>query len=78
MTMPTSVASSAVNPAAEAAAAEAIAMGGQQARRLTMLFALLLGIVAIVPVVLITSLAMHQLAVQPRLTPYAVVLAVLL
>src|SRR6188508_964663 len=53
MTMPTCLMPSAKDPLAEAVAAEAIAMGGKHARRLTWLFALLLGVVAVIPIALI-------------------------
>ena len=77
MTMPTSLTSSAKGPFAEAEA-EAIAMGGKHARRLTWLFALLLGVVAVLPVALIVGLAMRQVTQHAALTPYVMILATLL
>lgn len=69
---------SAKDPLVEAVAAEALAMGGKHARRLTWLFALLLGVVAVIPVALIVGLAMRQVAENAALTPYAMILAALL
>ena len=78
MTMPTCLTPSAKDPFAEAVAAEVIAMGGKHARRLTWLFALLLGVVAVIPVALIVGLAMRQVTEHAALTPYAMILAALL
>ena len=78
MTMPTCLMPSAKDPLAEAVAAEAIAMGGKHARRLTWLFALLLGVVAVIPIALIVGLAMRQVTENAALTPYVIILAGLL
>ncbi|MFZ1429699.1 MAG: PAS domain S-box protein [Geminicoccaceae bacterium] len=53
-------------------------MGGKHARRLTWLFALLLGVVAVIPIALIVGLAMRQVTENVALTPYVMILAALL